>query len=216
MRAAGSSIKSIAGSLDVSPSSVSRWVRDIELTPDQIEALRANNPIVNGQLKGTKAMAARHRENRRAAQAEGRARACARDPFYVAGCMLYWAEGCKDRNSIRFTNSDPRMMVFFLRFLRTYFDVADDRVRVHCNLFSDSKEERRRIEQAWLRFLGLPAACLGASTVNRYSRSSRRKRIGVLPYGTCRVTVNDTRIVQTIFGSIQELAAFEREEWLGP
>ena len=52
------------------------------------------------------------------------------------------------------------------------------------------------------------------STVNVYSKYSKKKRINKLPYGTCRVVVSRTRIVQSIFGSIQEYAGFEREAWL--
>jgi hypothetical protein len=129
--------------------------------------------------------------------------------------MLYWAEGAKNRNSLRFTNSDPAMMSFFVQFLRRYFATPDERLRIHCNVFAEDDDGRARLEQAWLRFLELPPTCLGRSTVNRYSRSSQRKRTGMLPFGTCRVTVNDPQIVQTIFGSIQELAAFDRPEWLG-
>lgn len=31
---------------------------------------------------------------------------------HIAGCMLYWAEGSKSRNSIQFVNSDPAMVRF--------------------------------------------------------------------------------------------------------
>jgi len=31
--------------------------------------------------------------------------------------MLYWAEGARGRNTIKFTNSDPQMLLFFRRFL---------------------------------------------------------------------------------------------------
>ena len=184
MRSAGSSVRDIAGALGVSRSSVSRWVRDIELSSAQLAALEARNPIVNRQLSGTRAMAAAHLARRRRAQQDGRARALVGDPFYLAGCMLYWAEGAKDRNSVRFTNSDPHMMAFFMRFLRAYFAVPDEKARVHCNLFADTAQEQARIEAVWLRILTLPQSCLGASTVNRYSASSRRKRVNVLPYGT--------------------------------
>jgi hypothetical protein len=51
--------------------------------------------------------------------------------------------------------------------------------------------------------------------VNVYSRASKRKRINKLPYGTCRLAVCRTEIIQTIYGSIQELAGFECGEWLG-
>jgi hypothetical protein len=70
------------------------------------------------------------------------------------------------------------------------------------------------VEQFWLDVLGLPGACLRKSIVNSYSRASKRKRVNKLPYGTCKVVVHRTEIVQTIYGSIQEFAGFERPEWL--
>ena len=36
-----------------------------------------------------------------------------------------------------------------------------------------------------------------------------------LPYGTCRLSVHSTAIVQHIYGAIQEYAGFDRPEWLG-
>jgi hypothetical protein len=47
-----------------------------------------------------------------------------------------------------------------------------------------------------------------------YSKYSKKKRTNKLPYGTCTVTVHSSRIVQTIYGSIQEYGGFERPEWL--
>jgi hypothetical protein len=54
----------------------------------------------------------------------------------------------------------------------------------------------------------------GKSVVNTYSKYSQKKRRNKLPYGTCKLTINSTRIVQTIFGSIQEYGGFDRPEWL--
>jgi len=50
--------------------------------------------------------------------------------------------------------------------------------------------------------------------VNNYSRSSQRKRFNRLPYGTCKLVVHSTEIIQTIYGSIQEFAGFNRPAWL--
>jgi hypothetical protein len=72
-----------------------------------------------------------------------------------------------------------------------------------------------RAECFWLETLGLHESSLCKSIVNVYSRYSKKKRLNMLPYGTCKLTINDTRIGQTIFGSIQEYAGFERPEWLG-
>ena len=51
--------------------------------------------------------------------------------------------------------------------------------------------------------------------VNVYSKYSQKKRQNRLPYGTCRVSVCRTRIVQHIYGAIQEYGGFDRPEWLG-
>jgi hypothetical protein len=129
--------------------------------------------------------------------------------------MLYWAEGSKGRNAVQFVNSDPIMVAFFGRFLRAYFNVPDESNRIDCNLFADHLEREREIEQFWLDSLELPNSCLRKSTVNVYSKHSQKKRQNRLPYGTVRVCVHSTEIVQSIYGSIQEYAGFERAEWLG-
>jgi hypothetical protein len=61
----------------------------------------------------------------------------------------------------------------------------------------------------------LPRAQLCTSHVNVYSKYSQKKRTNKLPYGTSRITVHSTEIVQSIYGAIQEYGSFERPEWLG-
>jgi len=107
------------------------------------------------------------------------------------------------------------MAWYFVQFLRTHFAVPDKAFRLDCNLFADHVERQHEIEQFWLDTLGLPASCLRKSTVNVYSKHSQKKRQNKLPYGTVRVCVHSTRVVQSIYGSIQEYGGFERPEWLG-
>jgi hypothetical protein len=206
------SMKSIAREVGASLSSVSRWVRDVELTEEQQAMLDLQ--AFNGHVKGRAVNSTVRRNARVLAQKEGRQLAERREALHVAGCMLYWAEGAKDRNQIRFTNSDPEMARFFVRFLRTYFNLRDENIKVTCNLFADHVERQREIETFWLETLRLPPSSLCKSTVNVYSKYSKKKRTNKLPYGTCRVVVSRTRIAQSIFGSIQEYAGFEREAWL--
>jgi hypothetical protein len=52
------------------------------------------------------------------------------------------------------------------------------------------------------------------SIVNNYSRSSLRKRTRKLPYGTVKVAVHETRLIQMVLGGIQEIGGFTREAWL--
>jgi transposase-like protein len=213
-REEGAPIKEIARRVSVAPSSVSRWVRDIKLTPAQEQELLRRNPAYNRQLSGTAIQAANRRSERRAYQEEGRSLARQGDSIHVAGCMLYWAEGEKDRNALRFYNSDPEMVRFFVFFLKKYFDLRDEEIKITCNLFADHVQRQREVEQFWLDVAQLSARSLCKSYVNVYSKHSKKKRTNRLPYGTVRVTVSRTRVIQSIYGSIQQYVGFEREAWL--
>ena len=100
LRAEGRSMREITKLLAVSKSSVSLWVRDIELSPAQREALRQKNAIYDAQRKGNQVWSARRRAERARSQEEGRLQSRQRDAFHAAGCMLYWAEGSKERNTL--------------------------------------------------------------------------------------------------------------------
>lgn len=99
-------------------------------------------------------------------------------------------------------------------FLRDELGVPSDDITMRCQLFADHLERQLEIEDFWLRTCKLPRSSLRKSTVNVQSKSSLGERFNMLPYGTCTVADHSTRIVQTIYGSIQEYGGFERPEWL--
>jgi transposase-like protein len=210
----GASIKAIAARLGVSVSSVSTWVRDIQLTREQLAALTDANPASNGRRTGTARWSAICRERRRAWQEEGRAVARTGDPLHHAGCMLFWAEGSKERNAATLTNSDPDLLLVFRRFLARCYEVPDERLAFSVNCFLNNGLTLEQIEAHWLRVLELPDGCLRASTVNRPSSASRR-RGRTLVYGTGRLSVSSPAVVQSIYGAIQHDAGIDRPEWLG-
>jgi len=49
----------------------------------------------------------------------------------IAGIMLYWAEGAKQRYTVDFANGDPQMIRMFLRFLREICGIAESRLRIY-------------------------------------------------------------------------------------
>ena len=52
------------------------------------------------------------------------------DAFFAAGIALYAGEGAKTDHSVKFANTDPAMVAYFCRWLRTYFDIDESRLRV--------------------------------------------------------------------------------------
>jgi len=130
LRQEGMSVRDIAKELGVSISSVSLWVRDIILTESQVQSLKAKQHRYGAQNAGGQTNRRKFREQRIGYQEIGRAKARENRPLHLAGCMLYWAEGAKHRNKVYFVNSDPNMMLFFMRFLREELEVKDEEFAV--------------------------------------------------------------------------------------
>jgi transcriptional regulator with XRE-family HTH domain len=210
----GLALRAIAEQLGVSKGSVSLWVRDIELTPEQQAALLAKNPARNGQLLGMRVRRERCRQRRIEAQEYGRALARQSDPIHRGGCMLYWAEGSKMRNAVQIVNADADLLDTFLEFLRVCYAVPDQAIAFSVNCFLGNGLTLDEIQDWWLTRLGLPPNCLRKAVVNRPSSASKRLKGNVLPYGTARLTVHSTDVVQSIYGAIQEYAGIVRPEWL--
>ena len=218
LRKDGWSYKRIAAELGVSPSSALHWTRDIELTPEQVafnlgRGIAADSEVVNRRAR---TWSAKNRARRLAYQREGRLRAAnGSDPLHLAGCMLYWAEGAKQKNSVKLSNSEVSMLTFFRQFLTDCFEVPEDKFRFALHVYLGNGLAIREIEEYWLSALELPRTCLRKHTINPLPTSSSGNKRNRLPYGVGNLTCNDTRIVQHIFGAIQEYAGFEEPRWLG-
>lgn len=208
----GLSVKSIARKLAVSASSVSCWVKDIVLTDEQqIRLLERSNKV---KMSATRGMIEKYKEIRKIAQEEGRQKAKAKDWLHSVGCMLFWAEGSKNRNSIKFVNTDVEMMKLFTRFLRESLHVKNEEIRARCTCYTNNGIDVKEIEKFWQKELALTSNNFTKSTVNLVPKSSKQFRKTRHKYGTCSISVHNTRLTQEVFGSIQEYAGIDRAEWL--
>lgn len=212
-REQGMSVKKIAKQLGVAPSSVSNWVRDIPLTDEQRQHLEDNHYSYGAQHKGSIANREKHRKIRLTYQEAGRQKAREGNPLHLTGCMLYWAEGRKARDSCIFSNSDPDMMCVYISFLRECLGVPSQEIYMRVFTYLDNNLRLEEIEHYWLKLLDLPLECLKTSQVNQPTSSSQKGR--KLLYGICELRVkNGTQYVQHIFGAIQEYMGIDKPEWL--
>jgi len=210
MRQQGKSLNEIADELGVAKSTLRGWVRDIELTHDQIEALKERQYLYGAQNLGAKANRDKARKKRRYSQQIGRERAKNGSLLFALGCMLYWAEGAKKRNVLYFVNSDPNMMLLYMRFLREELDVEDASCALNIHCHTRDEVEIHRIEQYWLNLLRLPETCLRKTQIKKGSDT----RKNILENGVCAVGVYDTELTHHIYGAIQEYGGFDNPDWL--
>ena len=128
--------------------------------------------------------------------------------------MLYWAEGAKARCAIKFTNSDPRMVNLFRRFLTDSLGIDVRTILVSLNVYTNNGLSIEEIEHYWLGLLGLPVSSVRKHTLNHMPTSSSGRARNKLPYGVCTLVVHNSWMLQHIYGAIQEYGAFDEPTWL--
>lgn len=207
LRKDGKSVREIAKVIRASKGSISYWVRDVKLTNEQKIKL-----IEKQKMKGLVGRN-NHSENcfqkRLLCQNEGRkmAKNCTKE--YVMGCMLFWAEGTKSRTSVIFSNTDEDMVVFFVNFLKKYFGCQEDDFSLRLDAYLNNGLTASDLEKFWVEKLGLNMNCLRKSVFKRGDENG-----GKYPHGVCYVMIHNVNVVQKIYGSIQELTGFKKDEWI--
>lgn len=215
MRRDGKSLREITEILGVSKASASVWVRDITLTVEQKDKLAEKYIHYSAQNKGSTVNREKAIELRRKYQEEGRELAKNKNYIFSSGCMLYWGEGTKNRNSVIVANTDPNLLRFFIKFLLTFFYIKIEDIKISIHFYVDSEHRHDYYENYWINELGLCKESLNKSIVDHRPRTSVHKGKGKKHNnGVCTIRVHRTDIVQKIYGAIQELAGFSNDRWL--
>jgi DNA-binding transcriptional MerR regulator len=214
LRSQGMSLRDIEKIVKAARSSISRWSKNVKLTDEQKKALKNRNPAFNAEARRPELQVEKYRKLREGYQESGRVLAKQMNVLHASGCMLYWAEGAKNKNSVKLSNTDVNLLKFFLKFLRKCYGVSDKDVKIRINCYTDKGKTVKEIEEFWIAQLCLPKTCLGKTLENYDTRgkgaTKRNKRI----WGICEIAVCKTEIVQSIFGAIQEYSGFDNPEWL--
>jgi transcriptional regulator with XRE-family HTH domain len=138
LRAHGWTYAEICAELGVARSSVSLWVRDVAVDPRLLEGRRRARYLA-GNLAATKRPSRLHVEKLAEIERCREEAAAWLGPLserdLIAGIALNAGEGTKgEGRGVGFTNTDPRMVAFFLAWLRTFFEIDESRLRVRLYL----------------------------------------------------------------------------------
>jgi hypothetical protein len=149
MRAQSRTLADIAQTLGVSKSSVSLWVRDVPFTP----ILRLRGPHRHPHPAHAAKLRQIEELNR-----EGKTRlgVLTGEAFLAAGVALYAGEGSKTDGEVRFSNSDPAMVMLFCAWFRRFFDV--DETRMRGRLYLHEGLDLSAAEAFWSSLANIPIA----------------------------------------------------------
>ncbi|MDP3975061.1 MAG: hypothetical protein Q8P88_02140 [Candidatus Jorgensenbacteria bacterium] len=210
MRRIGASIGAIAKELSVSKASVSRWCRDITLSPAQRKRLNEHQRVRS--IAALRRAAKIKKEEKlieiRGIRESGRKKvgALSKRDLFIAGLALYWGEGGKKgKAGVEFTNSEPASIVFIIQWLKRMYDVSKRDLKFRITINVAHKYRIREVLAFWSKFAHVPLSQFSRTS---FVKTKQRRSYGNFSahYGTLRINVRkSTNLHRRILGSLEVL-----------
>ena len=197
LRKLGRSYGEILKRVPVSKSTLSVWLRNIELTDKQKTVLLLGRQ--RARYAGAKARQQQRitRSTQIVEQSKKEIDHLYKKPLFVSGLMLYWAEGDKSDTleHVKFTNSDPALIQLMMRWFREICAVPKEKFRITIHIHT--LHCRPQIEKYWSNITNVP---LNQFYKTQIKPTSLRQRRNVLYDGTCAIIVHNRDLFRKIKG----------------
>ena len=184
LRRLGLTYGEIRDLIPVPKGTLSDWCREIDLSKEQIEAIRERT---GPDSRRGIPVDTQWRRREEIAQIREQARRFAEDhlddAFFMAGVVLYWGEGSKTRNDLVLSNSDPAALRAFVSWVRRYLTPnAEFVLSMHLHEGNDETAAR----SYWRQAIGLREARFTKTFIKARGTGHRKNH---LEHGVCRVRV---------------------------
>ncbi|KKP47216.1 MAG: hypothetical protein UR39_C0005G0029 [Candidatus Woesebacteria bacterium GW2011_GWA1_33_30] len=202
LRSNGLSYGEIQKRVKVSKDTLSRWCRDVILSPEQINRLVQNklNGATKGRMIGAKKQQKERIERTKRLFESGKSkigRLTKRDRF-MAGIGLYIGDGGKNDQRFGFANSDPNTIKFMTNWLIEFYDISPNKMAgqiwIHDNL--DEKKARKY----WSVLTKIPEKRIYKSYIAKNKIGSKKIRKQVHKFGVFTLLYLSTKTQREILG----------------
>lgn len=213
LRKNGKTHGEIAKFLNIPKSTVGWWLRNVKISKALEKQIlersrkkwRKNIAIYNnyyGKIRSELATKIRENYKIRASKEIGN---LTKKGLKFIGSSLYWAEGnIKNRNSLRFSNSNPLIIKTIMKFFREVCKIPDKKIKARVHIYPGLG--KKKATNYWKKITGLNKNNFHKPQVQT-SRASRGKRPrNTLPYGTLHLTAGNTEITCKVKGWIQGIS----------
>jgi len=211
LRKNGESYNNIRKILGIrSKGTLSNWFKGIKLPKKSIELLAKNNKLAHerGLFTANKNRNVRIDNENKKAYTEGQnyIQPISKKELLLIGAVLYWGEGTKyepentTNRGLIFTNSDPKMISVYMRFIREILKIPEEKIRAGIHIYpSISGDEAKKF---WSKTTNLPENRF--YIITQVSRASQNKRpFNILPFGTVVIKINNRQQFYKVKGMIK-------------
>jgi hypothetical protein len=218
LRIKGNSYSQISQKLKIPKSTLSGWLKDIKLSPEARNKISARvyKKSTEGLIRRNKnqTILAKERSDKIREESQKEVVNLMKNPLFVAGISLYWAEGYKKGafgskwKSVDFANSDPEMIKLIMKFFRKILNVEDKKIKIQ--LLAHPNVDIEKSVNYWSRLTNIPKKQF-IKTCCSISKSSKGKRDKKsLTNGTVHIRISDVSLFFKIIGWIDGLKYYLR------
>lgn len=198
LRSSGKSYSEILKKVKVSKGTLSLWLRDIKLTKEQEQELYVNRKQKNAyRLAKLNQQKRIERTEVVIKEAQEELGTFLHKHLFLAGLMLYWAEGDKSDNLelVKFSNSDPAMIKLMMRWFRKICLVPENKFRIALHIHE--LFVRKNCEKYWSKITNIPPSQFHKTYIKPTSLRHRKNK---LYYGTCVIRISSKDLFRRIKG----------------
>jgi len=209
LRKLGKTYSEIRAIYNIPKSTLSEWLHDLKVSP-KIKAKikkRAYKKWIENNRRNAKIRAKKAAELRENYKNKGikEIRNVSKKDLKYIGTALYWAEGStSNRNSLRFSNSNPLMIKTMMKFFREIYNIPDEKIRARIHLYPGI--EGRKATNFWMKVTNLPRANFHPPQIQVSKASKGKRPRNTFSYGTLHLTISNTALTCRIKGWIQGIS----------
>jgi hypothetical protein len=195
LRKLGLSYSEIREQVPVAKSTLSALLKNIKLG-------RKAKRIIEGKAVGAQKLGAEAKHNQRVKKEEEIKKSAlsqitkiTNKELFLMGIMLYWAEGTKSRGSnisqsVDFSNSDPKMLKFFMTWLKTCLKIPQDMVVPRIYIHESKEDKVNEVLEYWSKEIAIPKENFSRTCLTKtvYPRKNKRKD-NAQYYGQLRIRI---------------------------
>jgi hypothetical protein len=158
LRKSGLTYSEILAQIPVAKSTLSEWLKSVQLAKPQKQRITAKR--IAGQKNASEARR-NERINRVGAikiKAKSEVKNLIKDPLWLSGVTLYWAEGSKEKpwrtgSRVVVTNMDVGIIRVFIKWAKAFLGITDSRFRY--SVYAHKDADAKKITSFWNKELSI-------------------------------------------------------------
>ena len=208
LRLEGKTYGQIKRSLGISKSTLSGWLKNLELSKEQIKSLSRNKELSRDLAKE------KYRATRKKQRVDklkiilGHQAAellpLSKKELFLAGLFLYWGEGEKTRGRLSISNTDPKVIKFSLYWMTKVLNIPKNKIKIQLHLYKDMNVENS--VNFWSNSLNISKTQFYKPYIKKTNREGLTyKSFG---HGTCKLYIGSVVLSEKIAMSIKAISDY--------